>query len=163
MTGERLRSSHEAELGQILRDARIARTLFPTDGPPDATQVRAILARHVAHWDERGFGLWLLRNRVGGAVVGRGGLLSQTIEGRAEVEVGWAILPELWGQGLATELARASIGIAFAQLGLEELISFTLTTNGASRRVMEKAGFTYERDFDHISLPHALYRLRRTT
>ena len=48
--------------------------------------------------------------------------------------------------------------LGFAQLKLPELVSFTQTTNVASRRVMEKAGFRYERDFTYASTPHVLYR-----
>ena len=39
------------------------------------------------------------------------------------------------------------------------IVAFTLTTNGASRRVMEKLGFRFERDIIHAGLPHVLYRL----
>jgi ribosomal-protein-alanine N-acetyltransferase len=65
---------------------------------------------------------------------------------------------ERWGEGLATELALASIDAGFGTLGLDELIAFTLIHNRASRRVMEKAGLSYEREFLHVGLPHALYR-----
>ncbi len=73
------------------------------------------------------------------------------------VEVAWAIVPKRWGQGLATELALASVEVAFDWLGLAELIAFTLPGNLASRRVMEKAGFAYEREIEHAGLPHVLY------
>ena len=75
-----------------------------------------------------------------------------------EVEAGWAIVPKRWGEGLATELARASVSTAFEQLGLGEVVAFTLPDNAASRRVMEKVGLTYERDIEHAGLPHVLYR-----
>jgi ribosomal-protein-alanine N-acetyltransferase len=160
MTGERLRPGDEDELARILRDPAVARTLFPA-GIPAVGEVASILERHVEHWDRNGFGLWLLRDTVSGDVVGRGGLLRQRLRNRDEVEVGWAIVPERWGEGLATELGHASIAVAWGRLRLRELISFTLTSNAASRRVMEKSGFSYEREFEHLSLPHVLYRLRR--
>jgi len=160
MIGERLRPADGKLLGSVLTDPRVAQTLFP-DGRPDAAGVEAILTRHVEHWDRHGFGLWLLRDAVTGRVVGRGGLLRQRIEGRDEVEAGWAIVPERWREGLATELAMRSIAAAFETLDLTELISFTLVDNVASRRVMEKAGFVHEHDFEHVRHPHALYRLRR--
>ena len=53
---------------------------------------------------------------------------------------------------------RESVRIGFTQLKLPELISFTQVTNLASRRVMEKAGFHYERDFTYANTPHVLYR-----
>lgn len=160
MTGERLRPGDERELGTILADPRVARTLFPA-GPPGRAEVAAILARHVEHWERNGFGLWLLRDAADGSLVGRGGLLRQRILGADEVEAGWAIVPSRWNEGLATELAHAVVGLAWERLGLERLISFTLTSNGASRRVMEKAGFAPDCEFLHVGFPHVLYRLRR--
>ena len=92
-------------------------------------------------------------------MVGQGGLQTSFIAGVDEVEVAWAIVPERWGQGLATELARAATEAAFGQLGLPEIVAFTLPENVASRRVMEKSGFEFERGIVHAGLPHLLYRL----
>jgi ribosomal-protein-alanine N-acetyltransferase len=75
-----------------------------------------------------------------------------------------------WGQGLATEGARAVVRYAFTVLNLDEILSFTVPANLPSRRVMEKLGMTHDAndDFDHPMLPvghpmrrHFLYRLRR--
>jgi ribosomal-protein-alanine N-acetyltransferase len=79
--------------------------------------------------------------------------------GKDEIELGYALLPEFWGKGLATEMAKATVAVGFEQLALPELVCFTLVTNEASQRVMEKAGFRYERDFVHVGLPHMFYRL----
>jgi RimJ/RimL family protein N-acetyltransferase len=105
--------------------------------------------------------MWLLRDRETGEAVGRGGLQYTYTAGLNDVEAGWAIVPERWGQGLATELAQACVEVAFDQLDLLEIVAFTLPTNLASRRVMEKSGFVYERDIIHVGLPHVLYRRRR--
>jgi RimJ/RimL family protein N-acetyltransferase len=56
-------------------------------------------------------------------------------------------------------MARAAIDVAFDDLRLGEIVAFTLPNNVASRRVMEKTGFTYERQIVHVGLPHVLYRL----
>jgi RimJ/RimL family protein N-acetyltransferase len=69
-------------------------------------------------------------------------------------------VPKRWGQGLATELAHAAVDVAAEPLHLREIVAFTLPDNLASRRVMEKAGFTYERNVIHVGLPHVLYRRR---
>ena len=82
------------------------------------------------------------------------------VEGRDEVEVGYGFVPEYWGRGFATELARESVRVGFNELRLPNMVSFTLPTNLASRRVMEKAGFRYERDFIYANLTHVLYRQR---
>jgi ribosomal-protein-alanine N-acetyltransferase len=111
------------------------------------------------NWTEDGFGLWIMRDRESGAFIGRGGLRRLTLEGKPEVEVGYALLPEFWGRGLATELAKESVRAAFEELQLPDLVCFTLPTNLASRRVMEKAGFRHERDGAYAELPHRFYRL----
>jgi RimJ/RimL family protein N-acetyltransferase len=77
------------------------------------------------------------------------------------VEAAWAVIPERWGQGLATELAHAAIEVAFDELELLAVMAVTLPHNVASRRVIQKAGFAFERDIEHGGLPHVLYRLAR--
>jgi ribosomal-protein-alanine N-acetyltransferase len=121
-------------------------------------QLRPWFDRLLLHWERHEYGWWVARDLESGAFAGRGGLAHVAVEGRDEVEVGYRFLPAFWGRGLATELARESIHQGFDTLGLPELVSFTLVTNLASRRVMEKTGFRYERDFVHTNFPHVLYR-----
>jgi ribosomal-protein-alanine N-acetyltransferase len=122
--------------------------------------VDRINERTIDHWERYGFGPWILRDRATGAMVGRGGLARTHVAGRDEVEVQWAIVPERWGEGLATELARAATEVAFTDVKLTEIVAFTLPDNIASRRVMEKAGFVYEQETEYAGLLHVLYRLR---
>ena len=61
-----------------------------------------------------------------------------------------------------SEMAAEAVRVAFEELGLPDLVSFTLHDNHASRRVMERLGFSYERDVEHAGLPHVLYRLSST-
>jgi len=84
-----------------------------------------------------------------------------TIEGAAEVELGYAVIAEFWGRRRATEMAQAVLDAGFGPLALADVVAFTLPTNLASRRVMQHTGFLYERDIVHAGLPHVLYRLRR--
>lgn len=85
------------------------------------------------------------------------------------VEVGWRLAKEFWGQGYATEGARACLRFGFDDLGLKEIVSFTATTNLPSQKVMQRLGMTHDPadDFDHPSLSkghrlerHVLYRMR---
>jgi [ribosomal protein S5]-alanine N-acetyltransferase len=161
MTGERLRSDNAAELAGLLLDPRVYPTLHPGPLPPTEVDVADVLARDVKHWERHGFGLWLLRDRATGATVGRGGLMRTEVDGESLVEVAWVITPERWGQGLATELAHATLDVAFGALALDEVVALTLVDNLASRRVMEKAGFAFEGEAMHAGLPHVLYRRRR--
>ena len=58
-------------------------------------------------------------------------------------------------------MGLASIEYAFNQLNLESIICFTAHNNHQSLRVMEKVGFTYEKDFVHADIIHKLYRLKK--
>jgi [ribosomal protein S5]-alanine N-acetyltransferase len=155
---ERLRLEHEAEISHLLRDPRVARTLTADGLPPSEREVCDGLLAKISHWERYGFGLWTVRDRASGEMVGRGGLQHTVVEGSREFEAGWAIVPERWGQGLATELAGAAVEVASEPLRLHEIVAFTLPHNIASRRVMEKAGFAYKRDVIIVGLPHVLYR-----
>ena len=138
-----------------------ARVMATLGGVRSAPETRRVLDALMAHWEEHGFGYWMARDLPSGGLVGRGGLRRVEIEDRSEVEVGYACMPEFWGRGLATELARESVRIAFQHLAIAELVCFTLPTNLASRRVMEKVGFRYVGDTLWADRPHVLYRLSR--
>ncbi|MBV9413513.1 MAG: GNAT family N-acetyltransferase [Solirubrobacterales bacterium] len=160
MVLERLRLEHAPEQLELLLDRRVTATLWPRTQAPTEADVLDGLAAKVEHWERHGFGMWLLRDRETGEMLGRGGLQYTYTAGLDDVEAGWAIVPDHWGQGLATELALACVEVGFEQVGLREIVAFTLPSNLASRRVMEKAGFRYERDIVHAGLPHVLYRRR---
>jgi RimJ/RimL family protein N-acetyltransferase len=161
MRGERLRLDHEAELLPLLRDPRVARTLTDDGRPPDRDAVRARLAYGVRHWERFGFGLWLLRDRATDETIGRGGLQTTFATGQDETEAAWTIVPERWGEGLATELAEATVEAGLGQLRLASIIAYTTPENRASQRVMEKSGFRYEREFLRASHPMVLFRRSR--
>ena len=96
-----------------------------------------------------------------GDPVARGGLARTEFDGRPEVEVGWTVAPERWGEGLATELGAAALEVGFGELGLPDIVSFTLPHNIASRRVMEKLAFVYEKTAPYkVYGDHVLYRGR---
>ena len=156
---ERLRMEHLPEISPLLRDPRVAEWLWP-HGEPTEEDLSDGTRQKEEHWERYGFGIWLLRDIHTTEAVGWGGLQWTYIADLGEVEAAWAIKPDCWGQGLATELAQASISSAFETLGLLEIIAFTLPHNRASRRVMEKTGFVYEREIVHALLPHVLYRRR---
>jgi [ribosomal protein S5]-alanine N-acetyltransferase len=160
MIGERIRLEHGPELEGLLMDARVTPTLWARDEPITADDVAAGLREKLRHWDTHGFGYWCWRDRESGEMVGRGGPQWTYASGLEEVEIGWMIIPERWRQGLATELAWASLHVAFGPLQREEVIAYTLPDNIASRRVMEKTGFVYEREIVYVSLRHVLYRRR---
>ena len=69
-------------------------------------------------------------------------------------------MPAFWHKGFATEIAKACVEIAFEVLHLDHIVCGALKTNTASQRVMEKAGFQYERDVMHAGMTNVLYCLK---
>jgi RimJ/RimL family protein N-acetyltransferase len=157
LIGEPVGPEHREALAAMFGDPRVGATM---GGVATPEQVDETIAVHVAKWERHGFGLYAFRDRESGAVVARGGPNATHIAGRDEVEIGWTVSPERWNQGLATELGAASLEVAFGPLGLADVVSFTLPHNAASRRVMEKLGFGFERDTEYRGRPHVLYRKR---
>jgi [ribosomal protein S5]-alanine N-acetyltransferase len=142
----------------LLLDPLVMRWLRPPPlDPYDDASVSDLLDRDLAHWARHGFGPAVIADRRDGSFVGRGGLAWTTVAGEEAVELPWALMPARWGEGLATEAARAALAWA-GELGLAEVVSFTLTTNEASRRVMERIGLRPAGEIEHAGLPHVLYR-----
>jgi RimJ/RimL family protein N-acetyltransferase len=139
-------------------DPRIDEEAWPSSfRTPERAQ--EVLADHLAHWERWGFGPWAVL--LDGSVIGWGGVRHTTVAGRPEVELLWFIHPDHWNRGYSTEIAREAVRVAFEVLELDDVVAFTVPVNAASRAVMEKLGMTYEREIEHVGLPHVLYRLRR--
>ena len=171
MHAERLRAEHLPDLLKMFRDPAITAEL---GGLRDEEWTAAYLARNLDHWSEYGFGVWILRGVHGEDVIGRAILRRLRVEAdnsghdpenprhSDEVELGYAFYPEFWGQGLATEVARALIEFGFGHLQLGSLVAETTLSNLPSQRVLTKAGFTQEREILIQSVPCVLFRLNRS-
>jgi len=157
LNGERLRVEHLDELVDMHGDERIMATL---GGTRTRLQTERFLEANLDHWRRNGFGLWMWRRIADGAVVGRAGLRRVHVGGADEVEVAYVVKREMWGGGLATEMARKLIEIGLGDLHVTTLVAFTLVDNRASIRVMEKAGLRFERAIVHRGTPHVLYRIK---
>jgi ribosomal-protein-alanine N-acetyltransferase len=159
LTAERLRPEHLADYGRLFQDVRVMETLSPDGKPLPAEEVVRWLQLSLDHWDRHHYGFWAIRTKDENRFAGRAGLKSVDMLGKNEVELAYALLPEFWGQGFATEISTAILELAFKTIGLTEVVCFTLRTNFASQRVMKKVGFQFEREGVHTGLPHVFYRL----
>lgn len=135
-------------------------------------QSRAMANRIDDHFARHGHGFWMVEAAGVADFAGIAGLMVPGFEAHftPAVEIGWRLAPACWGKGYATEAARALLEFGFGRVGLEEIVSFTVTANRRSRRVMERIGMTHDApgDFDHPNLPegdplrrHVLYRLSK--
>jgi ribosomal-protein-alanine N-acetyltransferase len=130
------------------------------------------MARARAHWQEHGFGQWVVEIPGEASFIGIVGLSTVGYEAAftPAVELAWRLARAHWGRGYATEAARSAVDYGFGKLNLAEIVATTVPANLRSRRVMEKLGMTRARedDFDHPRIPegplrrHVLYRLRRS-
>ena len=119
-------------------------------------QSDALVDRIRTHFAEHGYGLWVVE--VDGAFAGFTGLQWSGVTGQRALEVGWRLARAYWGQGYATEAARAAIDVGLRQV--PEVVSFTAISNAASERVMQCAGMRRVGEFDHprAELPEHLRR-----
>ena len=105
------------------------------------------------HFELHGFGLWAVEVPGVAPFAGFIGLSVPRFEAHFTpcVEIGWRLAAAHWGCGYTTEGARAALAFGFGELGLREIVSFTVPENVRSRRVMEKIGMTRNPadDFDH--------------
>ncbi len=106
--------------------------------------VPAYLARGPAgSYARHGFGLWAVTRKEDGVAIGMCGLVKR--DGLDDVDLGYAFLPAGRGRGYAAEAARAVCDHAFRVVGLPRLVAIVSPGNAASVRVLEGAGFRYER------------------
>jgi len=128
----------------ILADTEVMRYL--TGEPLSRTDAWRFMAASAGHWLLRGYGTWVLERKSDNAVLGRVGLINP--EGWPALEVGWTLGRAYWGQGYATEAARASLDYGFQTQSVDRLISLIDAENVASeavaRRVGEAKGPPYE-------------------
>ena len=157
LVGERLREEHFAMLRALDSDPDVMATL---GGLRSENETWETLRTGLEHWARNGFGILVFHPRETDEPMATAALRRVQIEGRDEVELGYRVAAAWWGRGIATEMATALVRVARERLGLEEIVAFTLPHNLASRRVMEKVGFRYERDIEWVGLRHVLYRQR---
>ena len=122
-------------------DPEVTRYMFY--GPRTVADTHTYLERMLASQREEPRLIWEL-----GAVVAAGdrlvGACDLTLENAEEADLGFIFSQEVWGLGDATEAARTLVRVGFEQLGLNRIVSTCDVANGASARVLEKAGLQRE-------------------
>ena len=143
---------------------------LPTIGDRATTTAR--MHRIIKQQHEHGFSLYAIELKSTHEFIGFVGLDIPSFEAHftPAIEIAWRLASQHWNKGYATEAASAVLHHAFTTLKIEEIVSFTVVNNQASRRVMEKIGLRHEAegDFDHPKLAqdsplrrHVFYRLTK--
>ena len=140
--------------------------------PLSRLESAAFIGRVRGHFAEYGYGLWALERKDDDAFIGFTGLWNVRFKApfTPAVEIDWRLARDYWGLGYASEAAFTSLGCAFEQLGLKEVVAFTSEVNLPSQKVMQAIGMQRHdaEDFEHPALDeasplrrHYLYRIDR--
>jgi RimJ/RimL family protein N-acetyltransferase len=112
---------------------------LPGGEPLPKERTEAILAALERHWEDHGYGVWVVVGRADGAVMGQCGF--RHVAELQVTELLYALGPDCWGHGYGTEAARAAVDWATSHTALERIAAFSKAGNRASEAVLDKCGF----------------------
>ncbi|HEX5685821.1 MAG TPA: GNAT family N-acetyltransferase [Ideonella sp.] len=142
-----------------------ATNTFNPFGPhPSIEKSRSVLDAWIDHWAERGFGQWAVATKQEPErVIGFGGVAFRKYLEADALNLGYRLAVSAWGQGYATELARAALDFALQVLRQPEVFAIVRPINAPSIRVLEKIGMQRIGTLDDVpgQAPSYLYGARR--
>ena len=99
-------------------------------------------------WEKKGYGLFAVELRGSNQLIGFTGLAEPSFlpEVMPAVELGWRFARQSWGNGYATEAARAALDFGLVTLRIPEIVSIYQAENRASGRIVEKLGMRFDRE-----------------
>ncbi len=123
-----------------------------------------MLARYIDAQEQKGFCFSVIAEKGTGRFFGYCGLKVPGYQDQLSfgpcVEIGWRLLYNGWGKGIATEAAQMWLRFGFETLRLEEVVSFTAVQNTRSEKVMQRLGMVCVEEFEHPILEDG-HRLKR--
>jgi len=143
-------------LGRVIRDRRV---FFWREARVTEEEIQAVLNRSL-DLAPQGMGWFTIHTRDDFRFVGD--IVLQPLAESGDIEIGYHLLPESWGNGFATEAAEAMLDYGFRVLRLPEIVAVVLPDNTRSQRVIERLGLPYIEDRIHADLLHRYYALSRT-
>lgn len=128
----------------------------------DRDEAAAWVERMLLRYEKDGHGLWLACDRATGEPRGQVGVLTQDVEGRSLIEVGYLIHRPYWRQGLASEAAAGCRDWAFANLPTAAVHSLIRPENVPSQGVARTMGMVPEpKPVDFRGIVHQVWKVRR--
>ncbi|MBT2468610.1 GNAT family N-acetyltransferase [Streptomyces sp. ISL-66] len=116
----------------------------PTSRQVIETRTLPRLLHVYPYWETHGY--WAAQEKTTGTFLGWFEFRPLE-EHSTDVELGYRLNRAAWGRGYATEGSRALIRKGFTELEVERVTANTMAVNTRSRRVMEKSGLSFVRDF----------------
>jgi len=148
----------------ILRDWRTAdRAIFLSHlnspavmqwlgGVQDDATYAAAFDRLATYQRDFGHSFWIVERKSDGEVLGFCGLKRVNAEGACnpgDMEIGWRLRQDAWGQGIAKEAAIACLDLAFDRFAASHVVALTVAGNVGSWGLMKRLGMTRRRDLDY--------------
>ncbi|MEL6810244.1 MAG: GNAT family N-acetyltransferase [Bacteroidota bacterium] len=117
-------------------------------------ETQELIQRLSDHYKDFGYTYFALDLLENNEFLGFAGIKYQTWEGPYTpcVDIGWRLKQNAWGNGYATEAAKACLDAAFKTFHIKEVLSFTPDTNTASENVMKKIGMEYIGNVQHPAI-----------
>jgi RimJ/RimL family protein N-acetyltransferase len=143
-------------LARVISDPETMR-FYPA--PFDRAGVEDWIGRNIRRYEKDGHGLWAMDLKPTGEMIGDCGITVQEVDGERLPEIGYHVRRDIWGQGFATEAARACRDYGFERLKAEFLVSLIRPENLASRRVAERNGMKVWKQTTRVGLVHDVYRV----
>lgn len=94
----------------------------------------------IKSYKQNGFGLWMVELKGAKTAIGMCGIIKR--ESLEHPDIGFAFLPQYFGQGYAFEVASATLSYAREKLGIEKILAITIPGNENSIRLLEKIGLS---------------------
>lgn len=128
-------------------------------------EVRQWIGRQQERYAKYGFGLWAAIEKASGELIGDCGITMQDWSGREVPEIGWHLRRDKWGQGFASEAARACREYGFHTLNFPELFAIIRDSNLPSQRVALRCGMSvrgaFVKHYRGVDMPHLVFSVKR--
>lgn len=132
---------------------------YTGDGPFASVEAAREFLTAYPDFRAYGYGRWAMRRREDGAMLGWCGLKYHP--DTRQTDLGYRLHRRYWGQGYATEAARACLEYGFWRLDLRSIIAEVMAANLASIRVLEKCGMSPVASIVYAGQPGLLYSIDR--
>ncbi len=124
-------------------------------------QVWGEIMAYREEYRHKGYSFWAVRSKADGRLIGQCGLRCRDVDGKQETEVGYMFARPYWGQGLATEAARAVLDYALGPLGLARVLALVDLGNERSLRLVERLGMQVAGKTEDHGREHAVFSAER--
>lgn len=151
--------SHFDGLFAMNSDIEVMR--YNTGKPDTPADTQAMIDRVKARWKEYGFSWWSFFEKDSGQLIGAGCIQHLGRDPANPLEIGWRLRRDRWGNGYASEAARAMAGFAFDTLNAPLLCAVCHPDNHASAHVMKKLGMQFKATESWYDMQVAVYDMPR--